>query len=69
MLDHIQTDIGTRPIDLGIAHADAPDLAEELLRTMITRFDCRSRYVSYVGPSVGINTGPGATAIMYTKLS
>jgi DegV family protein with EDD domain len=67
MLDHIEEDIGGSRISLGISHAEAPEQAEELKQAMLKRFDCREAIVSYVGPSIGLNTGPQATGIMYCK--
>jgi fatty acid-binding protein DegV len=34
---------------------------------MLDRFHCDEAIVSYVGPSIGLNTGPQATGIMYCK--
>lgn len=67
MLDFITKDIGESSIELGITHAGAEDLAEELKDIFKQRFSCRNIFVSYTGPSIGINTGPKATGIMYYK--
>lgn len=67
MLDFITKDIGGSSIELGITHAGAEDLADELENIFKQRFSCRNIFVSYTGPSIGINTGPKATGIMYYK--
>jgi DegV family protein with EDD domain len=67
MLDFITKDIGNSPIELGITHAGAEDLADELKDVFKQKFDCNNVFVSYTGPSIGINTGPKATGIMYYK--
>jgi fatty acid-binding protein DegV len=34
---------------------------------MLANFACNNVYESYVGPAIGLNTGPGAVGIMYTR--
>jgi DegV family protein with EDD domain len=67
MLDFITKDIGNSPIELGITHAGAEDLADELKDVFRQKFNCKNIFVSHTGPSIGINTGPKATGIMYYK--
>jgi DegV family protein with EDD domain len=67
MLQVIQEDVADHRISLGISHAEAPEQADELKQAMLDRFHCDEAIVSYVGPSIGLNTGPQATGIMYCK--
>jgi DegV family protein with EDD domain len=67
MMEHIQENIGDRAIDLAVAHANTPIYGEELKKAFAEKFDCKKIYFTEVGPSIGINTGPGTTGIMYIK--
>jgi len=67
MMDHIRSDIGSRPITLAINHSRETDVVRSLREVFESGFDCRQVYVSYFGPSIGINTGPETTAVMYYK--
>lgn len=69
MLDQITEEVGGSTIDLGIAHAGAPDLARELREVLEHKFNCRNVYVNMVCPSIGINTGPTSTGIMFHKVT
>jgi DegV family protein with EDD domain len=67
-LECIQEDLRDREIiNLGIAHAEAPEMAREMKELMLANFACNNVYESYVGPAIGLNTGPGAVGIMYTR--
>ena len=66
-LECIQQDVQEREIvNLGIAHAQAPEMAREMKEIMLTNFHCNNVYESYVGTAIGLNTGPGAVGVMYT---
>ena len=67
-LECIREDLqGGEIVNLGIAHALAPEMAGEMKELMLSNFPCSNVYESYVGPAIGINTGPGAVGVMYTR--
>ncbi|MDA8018751.1 MAG: DegV family EDD domain-containing protein [Thermoanaerobaculia bacterium] len=49
----------TRPIVMGIVHAQAPVWADRLARLMSTEFKISETVRSDIGPAVGTHTGPG----------
>jgi DegV family protein with EDD domain len=67
MMDHIREDIGRKPISLAINHSRETDVVWSLREVFESSFECREVFVSYFGPSIGINTGPETTAVMYYK--
>ena len=67
MIEHIKNDVGDSPVDIVIGHAGAPHHAAALKDAVGRTLNCRDIYISYLGPSIGINTGPMATAIAYCK--
>jgi DegV family protein with EDD domain len=69
MLDFIREDIDKHYIDLGIAHANALDIAEELRDVFKAQFKCRQILISFVSPALGSRTGPGSIGLMYYKYS
>lgn len=67
-LECIEQDLQDREIiNLGIAHAQAPEMAREMKEFMLENFRCSNVYESYVGTAIGLNTGPGAVGVMYTR--
>lgn len=67
-LELIRNDLGEEEIvNLGIAHALAPKMGEEMRDLMLENFPCNNVYQSYVGTPVGLNTGPGAVGVFYTR--
>lgn len=67
-LECIREDLQDREIiNLGISHAEAPEMAREMKELMLENFPCNNVYESYVGPAIGLNTGPGSVGIMYTR--
>ena len=67
MLERIREDIGDSPVELAVVHANMPNYAEELKEAFDDKLDCRKIYLTEVGPSIGINTGPGTIGVMYLK--
>jgi DegV family protein with EDD domain len=54
-----------RPIHAAITHADVPDEAEDLRRTVAERFDCVELLLTEFTPVVGAHTGPGLLGIAF----
>ena len=68
MLDMIREDIAGRPIMLAIMHTAAETAIVERLREVFANeFNCRDIFDAYVSPSIGLNTGPEVTGVIYYK--
>jgi len=67
MMDSIRKDIGSDPITLAIVHSREKGVVDSLKGVFESSFKCKNIYVGCFGPSIGINTGPEATAVMFYK--
>ncbi len=68
MLDMIREDIAGRPITLAIMQTAAEaSIVERLREVFASEFNCRHIYDAHVSPSIGLNTGPEATGVIYYK--
>jgi len=67
VLRHLERRLTPRPqrLRIGIAHAEAPDIAERLRVDIETRFAPRDCLVGDVTAALGVHTGPGAWGIFY----
>jgi DegV family protein with EDD domain len=54
-----------RPMHAAVVHADVPQEAEDLRRTVAERFDCAELLVTEFTPVVGAHTGPGLLGIAF----
>jgi DegV family protein with EDD domain len=68
MLNLIREDINGRPITLAITQTAADiSIVRSLREVFEAEFTCRRVYEAFTSPSVGINTGPASTGVMYCK--
>jgi DegV family protein with EDD domain len=68
MLDMIREDIAGRPITLAIMQTAAEaSIVSRLREVFESEFDCLDIYDAYVSPSIGLNTGPAVTGVIYYK--
>ena len=68
MIDMIREDIGGRPITLAIMQTAADTAIIQRLRSVFeSEFDCKDVFDAYVSPSIGLNTGPDSTGVIYYK--
>ncbi len=68
MLEMIREDIGGRPITLAIMQTAADAAIIQRLRSVFeSEFDCKDVFDAYVSPSIGLNTGPDSTGVIYYK--
>jgi len=67
VLQHLDRRLTPRPrvIRFGIAHAEAPEVAERLRAALIAAFDPRDCLVSLASGVLGTHAGPGAWAVFY----
>ncbi|HHC25103.1 MAG TPA: DegV family EDD domain-containing protein [Desulfobacterales bacterium] len=57
------------PIKVGVAHADAPELAGQMKDLLESRLNCRDIIMSLIGPVIGTRCGPGSVAVAFFPLS
>ncbi len=68
MIDMIRNDIAGRPITLAIMQTAAEASIIQRLRSVFeTEFACKNVFDAFVSPSIGINTGPDSTGVIYYK--
>ncbi len=67
MLDSLTKDIGKSEVTIALAHARSTEYVDDLKSTFSSVFNCRQIYISYFGPSIGINTGPDTMGITFFK--
>ncbi|MBQ3053818.1 MAG: DegV family protein [Clostridia bacterium] len=53
--------------EIWIVHADIPEKAEEFKNAMEENLGITVTGISYIGPTIGINTGDGAFAVIFYK--
>ena len=54
-----------RPIHLGVLHANAQELAEDLLEMVSQKVDLAQSIISELCPAVGVHLGPGAVGLTF----
>ncbi len=54
-----------RPIHLGVLHANAQELAEDLLDKVSQKMDLAQSLITEIGPAVGVHLGPGAVGLTF----
>ena len=60
---------GRRPISIAALHANAPDVAQQLIERARQRFpesEVRASILSDVSPAIGTHTGPGCVGLAFT---
>ncbi len=68
MLDMIRKDIAGRPITLAIMQTAAEASIIQRLRSVFeSEFRCKDVLDAFVSPSIGLNTGPDSTGVIYYK--
>ena len=65
LIDRVAARAGGAPVHAAVMHADAPDAAEDLRRSLDDEFDCAELYVSELSPVVGAHTGPGLVGVAW----
>jgi len=56
---------GRTPVYLCVAHANAPDLATQLLADAEDVIECKGSYITAVSPAIGVHLGPGTVGIAF----
>jgi len=56
---------GGKPIHAAVLHAQAPQDAASLEKQVRARFECKTLYLSEIGPAIGVHTGPNAVGLAF----
>jgi len=56
---------GREPVYIGILHAKAPDVAQELLQRVSEKVSIAQSIITELGPAVGVHLGPGAVGVTF----
>jgi DegV family protein with EDD domain len=56
---------GRTPVYLCVAHANAPDVAAQLLEDAEAVIESKGSYITPVSPAIGVHLGPGTVAIAF----
>lgn len=56
---------GRTPVYLGVLHANAPDLAAEVLTKAEAFIDTKGSVITAVSPGIGVHLGPGTIGVSY----
>jgi len=65
MVDEIARRVEGRPLHVSVFHADVPDEAEALRRTIDERFDCVELYITEFTPVMGVHAGAGVLGVAF----
>ncbi len=57
-----------RPVRVGIAHANVPQIAQEFRKDVVQRLNCKEIFTVEFSPVIGVHVGPGTIGIaLYTE--
>jgi DegV family protein with EDD domain len=66
MVDLLEARIGGRkPVRLAALHANAPELADQMLQEASARLSPVETLIAYVSPAVGVHLGPGTVGFAF----
>ena len=65
MLGLMRDKVSTDKVHAAVMHADAPEDAESIRRSIETDFDCAELYISEFTPAMGAHIGPGLLGIAF----
>ncbi|MBF0233202.1 MAG: DegV family protein [Desulfamplus sp.] len=67
LMDTLTQDIGTASVTMSISHAKDQTYVPSLVSIFNSTFKCKKIYVTYFGPSIGINTGPETMGVTFYR--
>ncbi|MBF0467629.1 MAG: DegV family protein [Desulfamplus sp.] len=67
LMDTLTQDIGTASVTMSISHAKDQTYVPSLVSIFNSTFKCKKIYITYFGPSIGINTGPETMGVTFYK--
>ncbi len=69
VLDIMEERVGTAtPINLGVVHARAPEVGQEMLSRAEERFNCQERYLHDLCASLTVHFGPGTIGVCFYEV-
>lgn len=69
LLDMMEERVGTRdPVNLGVVHARAPEVGQEMLSRAQERFNCSESYLVELCASLTVHFGPGMIGLCFYKV-
>jgi DegV family protein with EDD domain len=69
LLDIAEERVGrTDPINLGVIHARAPEVGQEMLTRAEERFNCQTAYLIELCASLTVHFGPGMVGLCFYKV-
>ncbi len=63
MVEITASNHGNRPVNVGVAHASAPDDAQTLLDIAMTTLDCNRSFLTDLGLGITVHLGPGTVGL------
>lgn len=67
LMDTLTNDIGDSSVTISISHGKDQTYVPNLISTFNSKFKCKKIYVTYFGPSIGINTGPETMGVAFYR--
>ena len=61
----MRQEVGTRPVNVAVMHADTPREGQELKKRISSQFDCRELFLGEFSPIVGYATGRGTLGLAF----
>jgi DegV family protein with EDD domain len=69
LLDIAEERVGTRtPTNMGVLHARAPEVGDEMLARVKERFNCQESYVTELCASLTVHFGPGTIGLCFYEV-
>jgi DegV family protein with EDD domain len=69
LLDIMEERVGTTdPVNLGVIHARAPEVGEDVFLRAKTRFNCKEAYLTELCASLTVHFGPGVIGLCFYKV-
>lgn len=65
MLQLMQNEAGPGAVHAAVMHADAPEDAETIRRSIASDFDCAELFISEFTPAMGAHIGPGMLGVAF----
>ena len=65
LLNHYDKECTDRSAPVFIAHADAPDAAEQVKEALVNEYGVKETIIGELGPIIGSHTGPGLIGVFY----
>jgi fatty acid-binding protein DegV len=69
LLDLAEERVGTTaPINMGVVHARAPEVGQEIYSRVVERFNCQDSYMVELCASLTVHFGPGVIGLCFYQV-